>query len=72
MKKVKKEEESCFSEIRPPFVKHCRYIPALPSGRQNCSWRRLGSVGKRVTVVTCGIFLYVTVRKSERDNCNDI
>lgn len=61
----------------PPFAKHCRYIPALPSGLQNCSWRRPGSVGKRIwvsdlTIVTCGIFLCVTVRKSERDNCNDI
>lgn len=77
MKKVKKEDKSYCSEIRSPFVKRCRYIPALPSGRQNCSWRRLGSVEKRVwasdlTVVTCGIFLCVTVRESARDNCKDI
>jgi hypothetical protein len=77
MKKVKKEEKSCCSEIRAPFAKRCRYIPALPVDVRIVVRRWPGSVGKRVwgsnlTIVTCGIFLFVTVRKSERDNCNDI
>jgi len=47
MKKVKKREKLLLRDWSP-FTKRCRYIPALPSGRHNCSWRWPGSVGKRV------------------------
>ena len=46
------------------ILPHTRHMPCPSHSSRLC--------GSDLTIVKCGIFLCVTFRRSERDNCNDI